>query len=158
LSDSETCTLEVKGLLQLLKAFKERPPVARVGILGTTSRKSDKGQSPTNAEIGAIYEFNDGSHPGGSFLRVPISDNLQKSMEEADALSEDSIKEVIRQGSTLPWLRKVAGLAEGIVIGAFASGGYGKWRPSNMAHKKVQQTLVETRQLSSSITSEVKAS
>ncbi len=53
-------------------------------------------------------------------------------------------------------VKKVAVVAEGIVAEAFDTGGFGQWPPSDMTHKKVHQTLVETQQLRNSITSEVK--
>jgi phage gpG-like protein len=166
--------LETKGLDQLLKALKAKPPVARVGILGektnriegkktltfaevqslSTPRKG--GNVPTNAEIGASHEFGTSQLPQRSFLRVPLTDRLQKEMEASGALDKAVLAEVIRSGSVVPWLKKVAVLAEGIVIQAFATGGYGKWKPSDMRHKKVHMTLVETQQLRNSITSEVR--
>jgi hypothetical protein len=157
---SDDVTLETKGLDQLLKALKQStPPNARVGILGDKNARSPaEGETPgpTNAEVGINYEFKlDPSRPGGSFLRVPISDRLQKEMESSGALDQDVMAAVIKQGTVLPWLKNVAALAEGIVLGAFDSCGYGLWKPSNMAHKKNAQTLVETQQLRDSVTSDV---
>lgn len=163
MSAADAYTIDTKGLDKLVKALKAQLPIARVGILGSSNRKPGKKEkekekaAKTNAEVGALYEYNDNpDRAGGSFLRVPISDNLQKEMDQAGALDEEVLKEVVKQGTVIPWLKKVAILAENIVAGAFDSGGYGKWRPSNMAHKKNHQTLVETKQLRESITSEVK--
>lgn len=168
-------TINVKGLDQILKALKAKPPVVRVGILGEKTqrvegkttltfsevqnlKKPRRGADvPTNAEIGASHEFGTSKLPQRSFLRMPLADRLQKEMESAGALDEKVLKEVIRSGSVVPWLKKIAVLAEGIVLGAFDSGGYGKWKPSDMRYKTVHQTLVETQQLRNSITSEVKA-
>jgi hypothetical protein len=46
--------------------------------------------------------------------------------------------------------------AEKIIQDGFTSCGFGKWKPSDMTHKKVAMTLVETQQLMESISSEVK--
>lgn len=152
---SPAFTLELKGLNQILKALKAEPPQARVGILGSKAvRPGSKG--PSNAEIGAAHEFGTTKHPIRSFLRGPISDNLNKDLEAQGAFSKKEIADVIQSGSVVSWLKKIVIVAEGIVAGAFDSGGYGKWHPSNMAHKKNHQTLVETQQLRNSITSEVK--
>jgi hypothetical protein len=76
-------TLNVKGLDQLLKALKSKPPLARVGILGDKSVRATEGTFQTNAEIGAAHEFGTTTIPARSFLRVPISQNLQKEMEQS---------------------------------------------------------------------------
>lgn len=158
---SDAVILEVKGLENLLKALKAKPPEARVGILGSkTVRSPTPGESQTsnNATLGAIYEYKlDPNRPGGSFLRVPVSDHLQGEMERSGAFDKETLAEVVKAGSVLPWLKKVATLAEGIVLEAFATGGFGKWKPSDMTRKKNHQTLVETKQLRDSITNEVRA-
>jgi hypothetical protein len=158
MSDDGETTLETPGLDRLIRALKAKSPTARVGILGSkAARKSEDLKSPlNNAEIGALYEFNDGSKPGGSFLRVPISEHLEKEMERSGALDESTFKQVIAEGSVIPWMKKIAVLAEGIVAKAFDTGGFGKWKPSDMTRKTNHQTLVETQQLRNSITSEVK--
>lgn len=151
---SEGPELNTHGLDQLLKLLKAKPPVARVGILGGKTSRSSGGRS--NAEIGAAHEFGTSQLPQRSFLRIPISDNLQKAMEEAGAFDENTTKEVLAAGTVVPWLKKIAIIAEGIVADAFSTGGFGKWVVSDMRRKKVAQTLVETQQLRSSITSEVR--
>lgn len=151
---SEGPELETKGLDQLLKLLKAKPPVARVGILGEKAAWSSGGLS--NAAIGAAHEFGTSKLPQRSFLRIPISDNLQKAMEEAGAFDENTAKEVLAAGTVVPWLKKIAIIAEGIVADAFSTGGFGKWKPSDMRRKENAQTLVESQQLRSSIASEVK--
>lgn len=170
MSDSDAYTLEIKGLNQLLKALKSvRPPVIRIGIIGAKAgphfaiakpgQKAPK-SAPTNAEIGAAHEFGAPTRglPQRSFLRVPLADRLNKEMELSGALSEATTKDVIKEGSVVPYLKKIAVMAEGIVAGAFDSGGYGKWpawKNSNY-HNNANQLLVDTGQLRNSITSEVK--
>lgn len=161
---NETVTVEVGGLDQLLKALKTKPPVCRVGILGEKTNRKAGGSNKsdtTNATIGAAHEFGAPARglPQRSFLRVPISDRLQKEMEKAGAISKAEFKDVIKQGSVAPWLKKIAVLAEGIVKGAFDSAGYGKWpawKDPNYTNNAMQ-ILVDTTQLRDSITSEVKS-
>jgi hypothetical protein len=158
--DSDT-TLNVEGLDKLLKALKSDMPTARVGILGEKNTRSSKGGSaPTNAEIGAAHEFGAPARglPQRSFLRVPLSENLQKKMESSGALDQDVMKAVLKQGTVIPWLKKIAVLAEGIVSEAFDTGGFGKWpkwKSPNYSNN-ANQLLVDTAQLRNSITSEVK--
>jgi phage gpG-like protein len=156
---SETVTMNVKGLDQLIKALKKDNVVAGIGIIGEKVNRNpsqDEKIPITNAEIGAAHEFGTSKLPQRSFLRVPIADHLTKKMEDSGALDSEVLKEVIAQGTVEPWLRKVAILAESIVIEAFDTGGFGKWKPSVMTSKKNHQTLVETKQLRDSITTMVK--
>ncbi len=155
---SETVELNVKGLEALLKALKGKQPVARVGILGgKTTRGSGTSQNaPTNAQIGAWHEFGTSRLPVRSFLRMPISTQLDKRMQASGDLDPGVVKEILKLGSLVPWLKRIAVMAEGIVLEAFDTGGFGTWIPSNMQRKKVHQTLIETAQLRNSITSEVR--
>lgn len=160
---SDAAKIKTPGLDKIIKALGVKAPKARVGILGDDSIRgagegnTQKKQSgPTNAEIGAAHEYGTSELPQRSFLRVPISEHLAKRLEQAGLTDKDTLKQVIAQGSLLPWLKKVAIEAEGIVAEAFDTGGFGKWKPSNMDNKKNHQTLVETQQLRNSITSEVK--
>jgi hypothetical protein len=164
LSD-DAATLEIRGLELLTKALKAKPPRTRVGIIGAKAgphyavlEAGDEQPEhiPTNAEVGAKHEFGTHDMPVRSFLRMPITDRLEKEMEASGALDVATFQQVLKEKSILPWMKKIAVLAEGIVADAFDTGGFGKWPPSNMAFKKVKQTLVETTQLRNSITSEVK--
>ena len=157
----ESDTVNVEGLDQLLKALKQKAPVARIGVLADkSSRTSDqKKGGPSNAEIGAAHEYGAPARglPQRSFLRVPISDELQKRMAKDGALTENEFKQVIKQGSVVPWLKKISVLAEGIVKEAFATRGFGKWSPwKGNYESKTGDVLVDTTQLRDSITSEVK--
>lgn len=154
--DTPSVQIYTKNLDVLIGVFRNQLTAVRVGILGDkTNRPGAKG-GPTNAEIGAKYEFSNGSTAGGSFLRVPISDHLDKELQSAGAMSEEVWKQIIKDKSVAVLMKKIGILCEGIVAGAFDSGGYGKWKPSDMRHKKNKQTLVETTQLRNSITSDIK--
>lgn len=145
-------TLDSKNLNQILKAFKG-VAVAKVGILGQKNARKKSAQK-TNAEIGAIHEFGLNGIER-SFLRVPISDHLQAYIEKAGKIKPAMLKEIVREGTSKPWARKLGIIGEQIVADAFDSGGFGKWKQSDMSRKKVKQTLVETQQLRNSISSEV---
>jgi phage gpG-like protein len=151
--EKDGVVLEDKRLRQLIKAFSGQMPTARVGILGGgNARASD---FTTNAEIGALHEFGGANMPKRSFLRTPISDNLKGALEKAGLFEKASLDRVIKEGTIIPWVKKIAISGLDIVLGAFATGGYGKWKPSNMARKANKQTLVETQQLRNSITEDV---
>lgn len=149
--------MNTQPLDKLLKILKENTLSTRVGILGAKNQRSS-GAMTSNAEIGVKHEFGDPLQhlPIRSFLRVPITTKLQKYLEEAGAFEKRTINKIIAQGSLEMFLKKLGAICEQIVADAFATGGFGKWKPSNMSLKKNHQTLVETQQLRNSITSEVK--
>lgn len=160
MSDDETeTTINVQGLEDLIRVMSAKAPVARIGVLGDKSaRDASKGGklNPTNAEIGAAHEFGTEKLPQRSFLRVPISEHLEKKMEEAGAFDADVLSDAIKSKTLVPYMKKIAVLGESIVQEAFDTGGFGKWPESDMTRKKNHQTLVETKQLRDSITSEVR--
>lgn len=145
--------------MKLIKALKKEASKGRVGILGDrTVRQTAPGekQALTNAQVGAFAEFGTTTAPQRSFLRKPMIDHFQKALETSGAFTPAVLVEVLKTASFTPWTRKACVVAEGVVLGAFDSGGYGEWVPSQMSGKKVQQTLIETQQLRNSITSEVR--
>lgn len=151
-----TQTLKMDGLKGILKALGGKAPVARIGILGSSGRKDGK---TTNALVGAVHEFGTSAVPMRSFLRMPLTEHLEKGLQKSGAFTEGAVNDVIKQGSMKPWVEKMAIEAVGIVLEAFDTEGFGKWTPLNpktLDHKKVKQTLVETQQLRNSITYDVK--
>lgn len=149
----ETVEFKTKGLDQLIRSMKGNIPVVKVGILAeTNSRKNGEG---SNASIGVKHEFGMEGLPERSFLRVPLAEHMQDYLNSAEMLDRATVAQIIQEGSLERWLTKVGFIAENIISDAFSTGGFGKWKPSNMAYKKVHLTLVETQQLRNSITSEV---
>lgn len=143
-----------KGLENLIKALDdETTPRAHVGILGDKTTRTDEG--PNNASIGLKHEFGDQDNVRRSFLRVPITDNLQSYLDKAGAFDKDMFKKVLATGSFAEYVKKIGLIGVNIVLDAFDTGGFGKWKPSVMWMKKNHQTLVETQQLRNSIVSEV---
>lgn len=122
------------------------------------SKPRKGGKQLTNAEIGAVHEFGNSTHPQRSFLRVPLMDRLNKELQDSGSFDKETLRDVIINGTVVPWLKKVAVVAEGIVAGAFDTGGYGKWAQwKNPSYQNnTGNILVDTTQLRNSITSEVK--
>ncbi len=150
--------IQLKGLEQLLKVLKGKPPQIKIGVLGASGR-SGKGKESDNATIGAVHEYGAPNRgiPQRSFLRIPLMENLQKEMEASGLLDEKAMEEVIKQGTMKPWLEKVAIMAEAVVDDAFETKGNGKWP----AWKTPGYTneggtlLVDSGQLRRSITSKI---
>lgn len=167
MNDEAAYEINVKGLDQLLKSLNGKLPIARVGIIGSKVKphlakkgeKAPKG-APTNADIGAVHEFGVPARniEQRSFLRVPISEYLQKYLEKSGAFDADTLSEVLKLGSVLPWLKKVAISAETVSIDAFATGGFGQWAPWKIPGymNNGGMLLVDTKQLRDSVTSEVR--
>lgn len=152
---SEDVQLNMKGLEDLLKAMKGKLPFARVGILGDKDTR-EKGDAPSNATIGARHEFGTETLPIRSFLRMPLTEQMQKYLDDSGAFTREAFAKVLKDRSLTEWVKKIGIVGEAVIADAFNTGGFGKWAPSDMTRKKNHQTLVETQQLRNSITSEVK--
>lgn len=146
--------LDTRKLDKIIRALKKsKSPSIKIGILGANMRSDGL----SNAEVGAFHEFGTTKIPQRSFLRVPITDHLGKTLESKGAFDEAALKEIVRSGSILLWLKKVAATAEGIVAEAFATNGYGKWKPWKSGYtSKSGSILDDTGQLRNSITTQVK--
>jgi hypothetical protein len=153
--DNDSMDMSTEGLDHIMAVFKNNMPTLRVGILGSKAARNAKKGDNSNATIGASHEFGTSTLPMRSFLRQPLSDNLEAYLKASGAYDEKVIMDMIKHGTINEWMKKVGVTAESVVADAFSSGGFGKWMPSNMAHKENHQTLVETQQLRNSITSEV---
>lgn len=147
--------LNTKELDKLSRILEGKLPIAVVGILGEHNARAGQG-AKTNAEIGAKHEFGLDGLPVRSFLRQPIAENMQKYLDKANLKQARIIELCLKTLSLLPLVAKLGIFGETIVSDAFASGGFGKWKPSNMAFKTNPQTLVETHQLRDSITSDIR--
>ncbi len=150
------------GLDNLLRALTGDLPQARVGVLGSnnsrTAGKSNNATIGKNHEFGEIVKLNgrDVKLPERSFLRVPIAENMQGYLDSSGMFTKEAERQVVRDGSLVPWITNLGIIGVSIVLDAFKTGGFGKWKPSNMKFKKNHQTLVETQQLRNSITWDVK--
>lgn len=179
---SEDIQFSTKELDQFTKALKGQLSRVKIGILGAKSSRNDveveKGKSSkvnansgkvpkalkdgfavtTNAAVGALHEFGTEHMVARSFLRVPMLDHLSKELEKSGAFDEDQLKEIIKSGTLKPWLEVLGALGKGIVVEAFATGGYGKWASwkTKGYTNKTGQILKDTQQLSESITWDVK--
>lgn len=154
-------TVELKGLDQLVRALKASPPVIKIGIMGGGSHptKGKSGKAPSNAEVGAAHEFGAPARglPQRSFLRVPLTTNLNKELESSGLLDADKLAEVIKQGSIRPWVDQVSIVALGVVDDAFETSGDGQWPTwcRDGYSNGGGMLLVDTGSLRESITSEV---
>lgn len=115
---SESDNFDLRQLDKLIKGLKSTPKL-RVGILGDSK----------NATIGAVHEFGAPAKgiPQRSFLRIPISEHLEKELEQSGLLNKERLAEVIKTGSMKAWVEQVGVCAVAVVDDAFESSGDGKW-------------------------------
>lgn len=144
------------GLEGLIKAMKGPHPKAKVGILANRAPREGSGEN-NNSSIGLKHEFGDPTEnlPMRSFLRQPIIEHFQEFLDKAE-IGEETIKEIAEEKTLAPLVNFFGIVGTLVVLEGFDSGGFGKWKPSNMKLKKNHQTLVETQQLRDSISWELK--
>src|SRR5208282_3165840 len=138
--------IKLDGLEALIKACKGKLPVARVGILGKTNSRT--GTEGSNATVGAAHEFGTTTMPQRSFLRMPLQEKLNGAINKSGLTEDVVLREVIKTRSVKLWLQKIGVLAEGIILEAFASNGFGKWAKwKNPDYKNnTGNVLVDTQQ------------
>jgi hypothetical protein len=153
--------LDTKLLTNFRKALAAGNITIRVGIMGADAsqthpppegKKAPK-EPLSNAQVGAFHEL-DGKRtklPRRSFLQVPLADNFAKKLSRSAAASPAFIRKILEGGTLQPYYDLCEVVALAVVEEAFDTSGGGKWPSSDMAKKKVHQTLVETGALRESI-------
>lgn len=145
---SESDDYNLRELDALIKALKSTPKL-RVGILGDTK----------NATIGAVHEFGAPAKniPQRSFLRIPISEHLEKELEQSGLLNKERLAEVIKTGNMKAWVEQIGVAAVAVVDDAFESSGDGRWPKWKQKNYKNEggMLLVDTGGLRQSIHYEV---
>jgi phage gpG-like protein len=129
--------------------------VVQVGIFGKKNDRKDS-EGMTNAEVGFIHEFGQPPHiPRRSFLRMPIYqsvDIILSQVKKAGALKK------LADGKMIQVLADLGIACEIAIQNAFASGGWGDWKPNRpftIEKKGSSAPLIDTGQLRRSIASAV---
>lgn len=116
--------MDIKKLQQLYEGLKERPSI-QIGVFsGKTTRKTAK-DDLTNADLAAYHEHGAPEHglPARSMLRVPIADHAEQIM----SVARDKAEMLLSRGGAIRLYKMIGVAAEKVVLGAFQTGGYGKW-------------------------------
>lgn len=147
--------INLDGLAKIKKELS-KGYYAKVGILGDDAVRTDE-SGISNPELGMIQEFGSLTNniPPRSFLRMPIE---LKRREIAKFLTSKSSRKLIETMQIEKLFARLGVFAEGIVQGAFATGGYGQWpslKPATVKRKGSAAPLIDTGQLRQSISSEV---
>lgn len=157
-------SFDSSGLEDVIKLLKKSKLNIKIGILGGDSDRTEENDSedskevkeyPDNATIGMWHELGNEHLPSRSWLRMPLSTMLAKKLKASGAFDKKTMDEVLKEKSFEKYAKKIGIAGEECIQEAFDTGGFGKWKPSDMSGKKNEQTLVETQQLRNSVTSEV---
>lgn len=124
-------------LSKLVKALKNKVPIAQVGIFGDLR----------NATIGSYHEFGTRFIPARSFLRVPLLEDMPKELNKDGNFGPLVLQKIIAESTTKALVEEIARLGFKVVKANFAMAGQGKWEPDMDGGK----LLHETGQLQNSI-------
>ena len=115
--------MDIEKLHQLAEGLKTRA-VIQVGVFSDSSSRKSSGEL-TNADLAMYHEFGSPEHglPARSMLRVPLADHAQEIM----APFRGKAAAYLAKGTILNLYKLIGIAAEKIVLGAFKTGGYGKW-------------------------------
>lgn len=142
-----------RAMRKLMNILGGKIPEFELGILGNAPRADGE---KTNAEIGAKHEFGLDGMQVRSWLRMPLTEQFEKTMVKAQPFTPQSLKDVIQSNSLLPWVKKMTIVGEAVVQEAFATEGFGKWPKHSAGYtNNTGQVLVDTQQLRKSVTSKV---
>ena len=123
---------DLTEMYKLMKMLKTDYTV-RIGIIGSSAEKThDEESGKTNAEIGTFHEFGsrDGKHPPKrSFLAMPINTKLNFNQEEMKDMRKFLFKQLFIKKAPMDFYKALMSKALEIVNNAFATGGFGEWKP-----------------------------
>lgn len=141
--------MNTKKLDELIKLLAEEKHVARIGVLGQGNAK--------NAQVGAVAEYGTTKIAQRSFLRMPLNEQLFKYVSKTELVKEEFLEEIVQKRSMLMWFKKLASIAERVVLDAFATAGFGKWAAWKDPNYKnnTGMILIDTQQLRDSITTRI---
>lgn len=128
----------------------------KVGVLGSDAMRSD-GEGASNVDIAITQEFGSVSRniPPRSFLRMPIQ---QKEKQIRAFVASKKVMDCLLSGKVERGLKFVGLYAEAWIQSAFASRGFGKWKPNAPAtvrRKGSDKPVIDTGELRRAISSEV---
>lgn len=140
--------------LETLKNNAKDSSYVKIGILGNTNARTG---GLTNAEIGLKHELGSFSEgiPRRSFLKMPLTEKKNELL----AICNKQLKvNIDKKNGFIIALKQIGIYAESIINRAFHTQGFGKWKPlspTTIALKGRNDILIDSGQLSKSITSKV---
>lgn len=119
---------DLTEMYKLMRMLKEDYTV-RIGIIGSKATQQHKGSELTNAEIGTFHEFGTNKMPQRSFLMMPIGDKLNFNQDEMKDMRKFLFKQLFIKKAPQEFYKGLLSKALEIVNNAFATGGFGEWKP-----------------------------
>lgn len=155
---ADNVKLDITELDKLIRLFKNDKTVTRVGVLSTTTARSGEGSEQNdNASVGAASEFGTTKTVRRSWLRVPLIENFSQYLEKTELITDSLLAETMKSGKLSGFMRIIGKIAEKVVSDGFQTAGFGKWAMwKNGYTNRTGQILIDTTQLSKSVTSDVK--
>lgn len=122
MAKKSSVSMDIEKMKKLYKGLQTKA-VIQVGVFQSKSARRDGGL--TNADLASYHEYGAPEHglPARSMLRTPIFDHVNEIMSPFKGKAEAFLA-----NGTIEQLYKLIGIAcEKVVLGAFKTGGYGKW-------------------------------
>lgn len=142
----------LKKLKQYASSLEQaKRKVVAVGLPSEEVGGKIYGDGTSIIDIGAAHEYGQGQLPARSFLRLPF----QLKKEELDDFIATQFAALLEGKSIDKALGLIGIKAQNISVGAFRSGGYGKWPDIQDATKLAKGSsaiLIDTGTLRNSIT------
>lgn len=152
--------LDISKMKTLVAFLQGGMPGIKVGIMGSKNKRTDG--IPTNAEIGFANEFGVMTGPvkipARSFIRMPLQTHFYDKLLSKKSLSKKEFEKAVKDGRAEEFAKKVGIVAEETIQEAFATRGWGQWKPNadyTVKQKGSDSPLIDTGQLRRSITSKV---
>lgn len=128
---------------KILKGLKEAYTV-RVGILGSNANKEHRNSKGlTNADIGEFHEFGKGNNPRRSFLYDSLLLKLKFNNSQMRKMRIELFKQFFVKGTPYKFMRDLGAYALKIVSEAFATNGFGRWKPWSDEYRRYRASLVK---------------
>lgn len=153
-----TVKTDFTGLKTLMRQVEELPTVkVQVGLFADTAgRIADSDRIQDNPSLGYAHEFGSvgGGYPERSWLRMPLMTRLGPAMQAMGT----SWLYIMRTRGVRRMLGVLGALAEDTIQEAFATGGFGLWKPlarSTIQRKGSSAILIESAQMRKAVGSRV---
>lgn len=131
-------------LQKLLRLFKDELTV-KVGIIGSKATQEHKSSAGlTNAELGTKHEFGEGV-PRRSFLEASLKLKLNFNKAQMRKLRVQLFKQFFQKGTPKIFMQDLGAEALRIINEAFATNGFGRWKPWSESYRQYRASLLKTK-------------
>lgn len=126
---------DTKQMDELIKVLNE-DYILRIGILGSKAKAKHGDSNLTNAELGTFHEFGTSRMARRSFLEDSLNEKLQFNTEDMKNIRKSVWKNVFVKKKPREFLKDLGAKALDVIESAFATNGFGKWKPWTPAYER----------------------